>query len=302
MIDVCLVGSGGNMPLPGRALASALVRIGGSMILFDCGEGTQVALRKAGWGFGGLGTICLTHVHADHVSGLPGLLLTLGGSGRTEPVTIYGARWTTAVVQALRIIAPRLPYEVIVHELAGGESFDTVGGLLRTHPLNHGIECLGFRIDIPRSRRFLPERATARGIPVSLWKALQAGQAVSWLDGQAAPDDVLGSTRRGLAFAYVTDTRPAAGLEEFVKDVDLLVCESTYLAPGDEERAAEHHHMHVTESCALARAASVKHLWLTHISPAVPNPSEHVDYVASLFPSVEIGHDGLVTSLRFSEE
>lgn len=290
------------MPMPGRALASALVRIGGSMILFDCGEGTQVALRKAGWGFGGLGTICLTHVHADHVSGLPGLLLTLGSSGRTDPVTIYGARYTEAVVAALRVIAPRLPYEVNVHELVGGESFEFAGGRIATHPLKHGIECLGFRIDVPRNRRFLPEKAIARDIPRPLWKALQSGQSVSWPGGSAEPSDVQGSARSGLAFAYVTDTRPAPGLEDFVRSVDLLVCESTYLAPGDEKRATEHQHMHVSETCGLAHAAKVKRLWLTHISPAVPNPLEHADYVSSLFPSVEIGYDGLVTSLRFSDD
>lgn len=290
------------MPMPGRALASALVRIGGSLILFDCGEGTQVALRKAGWGFGGLGTICLTHVHADHVSGLPGLLLTLGSSGRTEPVTIYGARYTKLVVDALRVIAPRLPYEVHVHELAGGDSIDVAGGRMTTYALNHGIDCLGYRIDVPRNRRFLPENAIARAIPRSLWKSLQSGQSVSWPGGHASPDDVLGLARSGLAFAYVTDTRPAQGLEDFARGVDLLVCESTYLAPGDETRAAEHHHMHVSETCDLARAADARHLWLTHISPAVPDPLEHADYVASLFPSVEIGYDGLMMSLRFAEE
>src|SRR5438552_19214399 len=131
MIDVCLVGTAGTVPLPGRALAAALVRIGGTMILFDCGEGTQVAMRAPGWGFGGLGTICLTHVHADHVAGLPGLLLTLGMSGRTEPLDVYGARFTTEIVGALRVMVPRLAYEVRVHELRGGETFDVGGAHVR---------------------------------------------------------------------------------------------------------------------------------------------------------------------------
>src|SRR5438552_806692 len=155
MIDVCLVGTAGTVPLPGRALAAALVRIGGEMVLFDCGEGTQVAMRAPGWGFGGLGTICLTHVHADHVAGLPGLLLTLGTSERKAPVDVYGARWTTEVVAALRILAPRLPYEVRVHELRGGETFTAGGARLSTMALRHRAPCLGFRLDLDRGRPFL---------------------------------------------------------------------------------------------------------------------------------------------------
>lgn len=302
MIDVCLVGTGGTVPLPGRALAAALVRIGGEMLLFDCGEGTQVALRAPGWGFGGLGTICLTHVHADHVAGLPGLFLTLGMSGRTEPLEIYGARWTREVVEALRILAPRLPYELRVHELRGGEMFGWAGATVRTMPLAHRAPCLAYRVDLARGRPFQPERAEALGVPRTLWRRLQRGESVDFPGGRAHPDDVLGLSRRGLCLAYVTDTREVDGLAEFVRDVDLLICEATHLEPGAEARAAEHDHMHLTQSCRLATRAAVRRLWLTHFSPAVADPPAFQDAARALCPAAEIGRDGLTATLTFPDD
>jgi len=302
VIDVCLVGTGGTVPLPGRALASALVRIGGEMLLFDCGEGTQVAMRAPGWGFGGLGTICLTHVHADHVAGLPGLFLTLGMSGRTAPLELYGARWTTEVVEALRILAPRLPYEVRIHELRGGETFEWAGATVRTMALKHRAPCLAYRIDLARGRPFQPERAEALGIPRQLWRRLQRGESVDSPGGRAHPDDVLGLPRRGLCIAYVTDTQEVAGLADFVRDVDLLICEATHLEPGDEARAAEHDHMHLTQTCRIAAEAGVGRLWLTHFSPAVADPLAYADAARGCFQGAEIGRDGMTTTLSFRDD
>jgi len=290
------------MPLPGRALASALVRVGGEMVLFDCGEGTQVAMRAPGWGFGGLSTIFLTHVHADHVAGLPGLLLTLGLTGRTAPLAIYGARFTIEVVEALRVVVPRLPFEVGVHELKGGESLSVAGGRMSTFPLRHRAPCLGFRFDLARARRFERARAEALGIPLALWKRLQAGQVADFPGGRAHPDDVLGPPRPGLAFAYVIDTLPVTGLADFVRGVDLLICEATHLGPGDEARAAVHDHMHLTESCRLAAEAGVRQLWLTHFSASIADPTLYAADAAALFAGAAIGRDGLTTTLAFRED
>jgi ribonuclease Z len=301
VIDVCLVGTAGTVPLPGRALAAALVRIGGAMVLFDCGEGTQVAMRAPGWGFGGLAAICLTHVHADHVAGLPGLLLTLGMSGRTERLEVYGARFTIEVVEALRVMVPRLPYEVRVHELRGGESFELAGARVRTMALKHRAPCLGYRIDLARSRPFLPERAEALGIPRPLWRRLQHGETVDFPGGRASPDDVLGPPRRGLSLAYVTDTRPLDGLVDFVRGVDLLICEATHMAPGEEARSAEHDHMHLTDACRTANEAGVRRLWLTHFSQSIVDPLSYQDTARALCAVAEIGRDGMTTTLSFPE-
>jgi ribonuclease Z len=290
------------VPLPGRALASALLRVGGRMVLVDCGEGTQVAMRAPGWGFGGLEAILLTHVHADHVAGLPGLLLTLGLSGRTAPLEVYGARWTIEVVRALRVLVPALPYEVRVRELAGGERFEAAGLAVGAVALEHRAPCLGYRLDLPRGRRFLPGRAEALGVPRTLWKRLQSGEAVAWDGGRAEPDDVLGRPRPGLAVAYVTDTRPVEGLADFLRGVDLLICEATYLLPGDEARAAEHDHLHLAETCRIAREAGARRLWLTHFSQAVPDPAALEEQVRELCPLAEVGRDGMTATLRFRDD
>jgi ribonuclease Z len=289
------------VPLPGRWLASALLRVGGRALLIDCGEGTQVAMRAPGWGFGGLETILLTHVHADHVAGLPGLLLTLGLSGRTAPLELYGARGTIEVVRALRVLVPGLPYDVRVHELAGGAAFEAAGLLVNTIALAHRAPCLGFRLEVARGRRFLPERAEALAVPKPLWGRLQAGEPVEWPGGRATPDEVLGPPREGLTVAYVTDTRPVDGLAAFARDADLLICEATYLLPGDEARAAEHDHMHLVETCQLATEAGARRLWLTHFSQAVPDPTALAAQVRALCPLAEIGQDGMTATLRFRD-
>jgi ribonuclease Z len=279
-----------------------MLRLGGRTLLIDCGEGTQVAMRAPGWGFAGLDAILLTHMHADHVAGLPGLLLTLGLSGRREPLKLYGAGGTVAVVRALRVIVPALPYEVRVHELAGGERFEAAGLDVGTIALAHRAPCLGYRFDLARGRRFLTERAEARGVPRPLWRRLQRGQPVEWPGGRAAPDDVLGPPRPGLSLAYVTDTRPVEGLPAFVRGVDLLICEATYLLPGDEARAAEHDHLHLTETCRIAAEAGARRLWLTHFSQAVPDPAALEGQIRALCPLAEVGRDGMATVLRFPDD
>ncbi len=152
MIDVCLLGTGGTLPLPERFLSSLLVRSGGRLILIDCGEGTQVSLRRLGWGLKDIGTILITHFHADHISGLPGLLLTIGNSGRggDEPLTIFGPRNIQRVVDSLRIIAPRLPYPVRCQEMLGDVAEAVpVGDLkMRACQGDHDMMCLSCRFDL----------------------------------------------------------------------------------------------------------------------------------------------------------
>jgi ribonuclease Z len=304
MIDLLLIGTGGMLPLPNRWLSSLLVRCGGDLILFDCGEGTQIPWRRFGWGFRRLAAICFSHTHADHVAGLPGLLHSLANAGRTEPVAIVGPVGTASVVAGLRVIAPVLPYEVRVQELASGERFVLPGGL-RGSVLagEHGLPCLAYRADLDRARRFDPERARLRGVPLPLWRTLQRGQAVTWAgEGSATPDDVLGPPRAGLSIAYVTDTRPVAGLPAFLRGVDLLVCEGTYGDSADLPKAIERGHMTFREAATLAREAEVGALWLTHFSPALEDPPVYLPEATAVFPATTIGRSGLTTTLSFSDE
>lgn len=303
MIDLLLLGTGGMLPLPERWLSALLVRCQGELTLFDCGEGTQIAWRRAGWSMRRLSTICLSHSHADHVAGLPGLLHAVANADRTEPLTIYGPPGIAAVVAGLRTIAPELPYPVTVVELADGGGADLPAGLrLSARTGAHGLPCLAYRLDLARARPFEPERARALGVPVARWRDLQAGQSVAGAGGIVHPDDVLGPERSGLALAYVTDTRPLATFPPFLAGVDLLVCEGTYGDSADQLKANARHHMTFAEAAGLARDARAGALWLTHFSPAMPDPEFFLPQAAAVFPATTIGHAGLTTTLNFADD
>ncbi len=302
MIDFVLLGSGGMMPLPDRWLSSLLVRCCGELILFDCGEGTQIPWRQIGWGFRRLSAICLSHLHADHVAGLPGLLHTLANSGRQEPVLLYGPPGTVAVVAGLRTIVPDLPYDLQVRELRDEARAPLPAGLVATVAAGeHRLPVLGYRVDLARSPRFSPERAEALGIPLALWRDLQAGRGVSWPGGSATPEQVLGPPRRGLAFAFVTDTRPRPTFIPFLAEVDLLVCEGTYGDPADGEKAVKWGHMTFAEAATLAREARTGALWLTHFSPALTDPALFLEQATRHFAATTLGVTGLTTTLNFPD-
>jgi ribonuclease Z len=305
MIDVALLGTGGTLPLPDRFLSAVLLRCGGQLILIDCGEGTQVSLRKLGWGLKDVGTILLTHFHADHVAGLPGLLLTIGNSGRTreEPLTVAGPRGVQRVVESLRVIAPHLPYPVRYREMNGDSADALIVGPLQvtTCPADHDIPCLAYRLSLSRAPAFQPERAKALGLPVTLWKLLQRGETVEHESRRVRPEEVLGPPRPGLSFAFVTDSRPTRALVEFCTDADLLVCEATYGDPADRPKAIENKHMTFGEAATLAAAARARQLWLTHFSPALPNPDYFRREAEAVFPGVVIGREHLTTTLAYAD-
>jgi ribonuclease Z len=298
MIDVALVGTGGMLPLPNRWLSSVLLRQRGRLVLFDCGEGTQISLRKLGWGIKDIDLILISHVHGDHVTGLPGLLLTQSNSARAEPVLIVGPPGVAAAVEGLLVVAPYLPFEVRCRELSGGECVSLGELKVTCVEAEHRVPCLAYRLDLPRAPRFLPERARALGVPLQRWSRLQRGESVNGV----RPEDVLGPPRRGLSVALVTDTRPTASIAELVNDVDLLVCEATFAADEDQLRAVERCHMTFREAAELAIEARARRLVLTHFSPALTNPEEHEPFVRSIFENTTVGRDHLTMSLRFSGE
>lgn len=302
MIDAILLGTSGTFPLPDRPLSSMLVRVGPQMLLFDCGEGTQVSMRRSGWGFKAVSAICLSHLHADHVSGLPGLLLTVGHAGRREPLDIYGPVGTRIVVAGLRVIAPYLPYEVRVHELAESHRLHWNGAALSTLPVDHAVPCLAYRLDIPRGRRFDVEKARALDVPVTEWKRLQHGEAVQVGAQVIRPEQVLGETRRGLSVAYVTDTRPTDEMPRFLADVDLLTIEGTYGDPADAQNAIENKHLLFSEAAEIGRQAAVRQIWLTHFSAKMLRPERYLDEATRIHAATTIGYEGLTASLRFADD
>ena len=299
MLDVCLLGTGGMMPLPDRALTSLYVRCDGKAVLIDCGEGTQTAIRRAGLRFKPVEAILITHFHADHISGLPGLLLTLGNEGRTEPVHMYGPAGLERVVTCLRVIVGELPFEIVYHELKTGEeaSFFCGGLYVKAFPLDHGMPCFGYCLELKRPGRFNPVRAKERDIPVVLWSRLQKGESV----GGYVPGDVLGEPRRGLRILYATDSRPVPRMAELGEDADLLILEGMFGDPEKLDRAKEARHMLMQEAARIARDAGAKQLWLTHFSPANPEPENYLEELRAIFPETIIGTDGYSARLRFPE-
>lgn len=301
MIDICMLGTCGMMPMPGRWLSCALIRSGSSLTLVDCGEGTQVPWKSLGWGFRQLGAICLTHMHADHVAGLPGVLFMVAHAGRMEPLDIFGPAGTGYVIEGLRRIVPELPFPVQIHELKSGEYFPLPGGLHGScAAAAHGVPCLAYRFELDRNPAFLPEQAQALGLPVQLWSRLQRGETVEF-DGQMiTPAQVLGPPRRGISLAFITDTRPTTQLSSFAHDVDLLICESMYDNEEDLPLAKAHSHMLAEEAAGIAQTAGAHSLLLTHFSPKITDPSGPEKAARRVFANSLAARDGLVVTLEYS--
>ncbi len=303
MIDICLLGTCGMMPQPNRWLSCALIRNGSTLTLIDCGEGTQIPWKSLGWGFRQLGAICLTHMHADHVAGLPGVLFMVAHAGRTEPLDIYGPIGTTYVIEGLRRIAAELPFPISIHEFKGGETFDLPGDLHGSCvAAAHGIPCLAYRAELTRRPAFQVEKAKALGLPVQLWSRLQRGETLEYNGQTLRPEQVLGDPRRGISFAFITDTRPTKALAGLAHDIDLLICESMYDNPEDIPLARAHGHMYAEESASIARNAAAHALVLTHFSPKINDPSQAEKSARRVFPNTRAGRDGMVITLDFSDE
>lgn len=302
MLDVCLLGTGGMMPLPYRWLTSLMVRYNGSSMLIDCGEGTQIAIKEKGWSFKPIDVICFTHYHGDHISGLPGLLLTMGNADRTEPLTLVGPKGLERVVNALRVIAPELPFPIRYIEINEPErTLEMNGYRLRAFRVNHNVICYGYTFEIDRAGRFDVERANAAQIPQKYWGLLQKGEQVE-ADGQIyRPDMVLGPPRKGIKLTYCTDTRPTDSIRNHAKDSDLFVCEGMYGEKDKQKKAKEYKHMTFYEAAQIAKEAHVKEMWLTHYSPSLTKPEEYMDDVRKIFPGAVAAKDCQTTELVFDE-
>jgi ribonuclease Z len=303
ILDVCLLGTGGMMPLPYRWLTSLMARYNGTSILIDCGEGTQIAMKEKGWSPKPIDIMCFTHYHADHISGLPGMLLTMGNAEKTTPLTIIGPKGLARVVNALRVVAPELPFELQYIEITENEqSFEFDGFRLEAFRVNHNVICYGYNIVIDRKGKFNLENALGLGIERKYWGILQNGQSVE-LDGKLyTPDMVMGEARKGIKVTYCTDSRPTEGIIKNAKNADLFICEGMYGEPDKKEKAKEYKHMTFYEAADLAVKANVAKMWLTHYSPSLTRPDEYKKEVQAIFPQTYIAKDGWSEELMFEEE
>ena len=301
-MEICLLGTGGMMPLPDRWLTSLMVRHGGRSLLIDCGEGTQIALKEKKWSSAHIDAILITHCHADHVSGLPGFLLLMGNSGRKEPVMLIGPQGLPAVIDAVRTVAPELPFELLCTELT--EPFcrmEVSGCRIEAFRVQHSVPCYGYSVAVPRAGRFMPEKARALGIPQPLWGRLQRGEAVEDGGVTYAPDAVLGAPRKGVKVTYCTDTLPLPVIAQNAAGADLLILEGMYGDPAKQDKAREKLHMTMQDAARLAAQAGVPELWLTPYSPAMTDPQEHMEAVRAIFPGAIAAQDGQTKELRFTK-
>ncbi len=240
MLDVCLLGTGGMMPLPYRWLTSLMMRYNGQSILIDCGEGTQVAMKEAGWSPKPIDIMCFTHYHADHISGLPGMLLTMGNAERTEPLLMIGPKGLQRVVNALRVIAPELPFEIRFMEIEEAyQKFQFNGFYIEAFKVNHNVLCYGYNMVVERVGKFQVEKAKELNIPLMYWNRLQKGETIEAEGVIYTPDMVLGESRKGLKVSYCTDSRPTEGIAERASGADLFICEGMYGDPEHQTKAKE---------------------------------------------------------------
>ncbi|HNZ82437.1 MAG TPA: ribonuclease Z [Sedimentibacter sp.] len=300
MINVTLIGTGGMVPLPNRYLASCHIECNGKSILIDCGEGTQISLHKGKISLNKIDTILITHCHADHVTGLPGLLLTMGNHGRTEPLDIIAPRGSTRILNSLLVVCGFLPYEVRIAELhdTKPQEFIKIGLYITSIPLKHHINCLGYSFELRLKARFQPDKAKDLNIPVNLWRQLHEGGEVVVEGRTITPSMVLGSPRKSIKVSYVTDTRPVKFIDEIVRDSDLFICEGMYGNDEMLEGAVAKMHMIFSEAAYIALNAKVQELWLTHFSPSMPNPEEYLKFASKIFPDTLIGSDLMSKTLK----
>ena len=270
-MEVFILGCGGMQPLPYRHLTSVLLRRDGDLFLFDGGEGTQVSLKRLNLKWKKINAIFVSHTHADHVTGLPGIMMLSSQVDRTEPLYIYGPPKIAEYIETSRkVLDMYINYPVIVKEISAPcivhEEKDFI---IRAFPLKHTKTCVGYTLqEKDRPGEFNPERAKELNVPCGpLWSKLQGGQSVQSLDGTTVnPSDVLGAARKGRKFSYVTDTLYLDSIADEVRNSDLLICEGMF-ENALIDQAKEKKHMTASQAAAIARDSNSKKMALIHYSP-----------------------------------
>jgi ribonuclease Z len=302
-LDLVFLGTSGSAPTARRSPSALLVRRGGERLLFDCGEGTQRQLLRSSVGLVDLREVFLTHFHADHYLGLPGMLKTFALRDRELPLTVYGPPGLRDLYDALRRIVGRLTYPVELEEVAPGSTLERDGYRLLVFPTTHGSSAVGYAlVERPRPGRFDVAAADALGVPDGPERgALQRGETITLRDGSTlSPDAVLGPERAGRTLLYTGDTAPSEVVRALADDADVLVHEATF-ASDEAARAAETMHSTARQAAELARDAGVRLLALTHVSPRYFGP-ELLREAREVFPSTVVPRDFDVVEVPLPEK
>lgn len=301
MVDVCLLGTSGMEPLTRRRLTSCIIRIEGVEILIDAGEGTQLAIKECGLPFRSIKTICLTHYHADHVAGLPGVLLAISNSGRTEPVTIMGPPGLKRIYSGLTTFVYSLKFDVNLVEITDGFAYQDGNYTINAFAVQHTLPCFGYNMTLTRPGKFLVAEAERYNVPKEYWSDLVQGKTIKDGNRILVPSMVIGPPRKGIKVTYCTDSRPCNSIIKGAEGSDLFICEGMYNDDNMIGKAKETRHMLYSEAAQLAKEAGVRELWLTHFSPSIVDPQCGSGEVHRIFSNAKVGKDGLKTELVFED-
>jgi ribonuclease Z len=293
-MKIITLGTGGAIPTVRRSLpATALIRKG-EMLLFDCGEGAQLQMRRAHTGFGRLTKIFISHLHGDHLAGLPGLLMTMSLLSRDKPLNIFGPPGLKRFVQvASKTFRFHHEYGLTVKETEGGLVEEGADYRVVARPMDHSIFALGYAlIEEDRPGEFNLERAQELGVPEGpLFGQLQRGQSVTLPQGRVVrPEEVLGSPRKGRKFVHALDTRPCQAVIELAQDADLLVHDGMF-AQELEEDAQQMGHSTAAGAARVAKAAGVRQLLLSHISQRYRSVRVLLQEARAIFPETKAARD-----------
>lgn len=308
MIHVAMLGTGALLPQPERALTSVFLTCKGHGILFDCGEGTQSAARKAGVSLMKTDLIALTHYHGDHIFGLPGLIQTMCMMGRKEPLTITGPGAIRDELAPILKLIGWIDFEIRLLSLPAegirlSEHFPgfPCEARLEAFPTLHSVPSQGYVFTLSRAGKFQPDKAEALSIPKFKWSLLQNGESIEVNGRTILPEEVLGPERKGLRVVFSGDTMPCEKLREAAKGADLFICEATYGMDSQEKLAKEHAHSTFSQAARLAAAAGTKRLWLTHFSQMILDPEEYLPFARAEYPETVCTKDGMSAELAFDE-
>lgn len=304
MIRLTLLGTAAARPTPGRNVAGIAVQREGDLVLWDCGEGSQRQMMRFNTGFN-VRAVFITHLHADHFLGLPGLLRTMGLQGHRDPVEVYGPPGSTAVLKnAVGLGNDRIPFRVTVTELAPGDRVERQGYAVEAFAVVHGVPAVGLALQEPRRLgRFDVERARELGVPEGPdFGRLHRGESVETPSGTVHPEQVVGPDRRGRRVVYSGDSRPTASVVEAARGADLLIHEATFTAE-EADRARETGHATAREAAEVAREAGVSRLVLTHLSARYSDdPRPLREEARVVFPGARVGRDGMVVEIPYPED